>query len=107
MAAEFANKYQPEALKGIIFAGPFLNVDTWLADCERLILSLDGGEDMLAEIRRCEASGVYTDRFDEINKIYSDNFGNRHRYLNYDRPGFEEEIDGHKKVHGVDVYEYM
>ncbi len=107
LGAEYAAKYQPEGLKGLIFAGPFLKVDTWLQDCERLICSLDGGDEMLAEVRRCEASGVYTERFDEINTIYSNNFGNRHKDLNYDRPTFEEQVDGHKMVHGVDVYEYM
>ena len=28
LGAEYAAKYQPEGLKGLIFAGPFLKVDT-------------------------------------------------------------------------------
>ena len=107
LSLEYAAKYQPQGLKGIIFTGPFLSVDTWLADAERLILSLDGGQEMLAEVRRCEASGVYTEKFDEINDVFSKNFNNRHKGDAFDRPSMTEGDTSNNVVDADFVYEYM
>lgn len=62
---------------------------------------------MLAEIRKCEATGVYTEKFDEINEIYSLNFNNRHPQDCKDRPYMGYTDSQYLRIAGVDVYEYM
>lgn len=104
---EYVAKYKPAGLKGMVFGGPFLSVDYWLADAERLMLSLENGAEMLAYVRQCEASGVYDSKFEEINSIYSANFNNRHKGCNFDRPDMTGGAPSHISVAGVDVYEYM
>ena len=61
----------------------------------------------MKEIRQCEASGIYTEKFDEINDLHSRNFGNRHPDSNYDRPYMNQTNSGHEIIANVNVYEYM
>ncbi|MDO5329106.1 MAG: proline iminopeptidase-family hydrolase [Coriobacteriia bacterium] len=104
---EYAAKYNPSGLKGIVFIGPFLNVDTWLKDAERLIKSLDGGDEMWQEVVQCESSHNYTDRYNQINEIYSQNFTDRHKQDSFDKPNMNNEDVFSPKIAGVDVYDYM
>ena len=104
---EYVAKYHPAGLKGMVFGGPFLDVDYWIADAQRLILSLDNGEQMLSYVRQCEATGTYDDHFEEINTIFSENFNNRHKGCASDRPDMTNGGSKYIKIQGVDVYEYM
>ena len=104
---EYVAKYHPAGLKGMVFGGPFLDVDYWIADAQRLILSLDNGQEMLNHIRQCETTGIYDDQFKEINTIFSQNFNNRHKGCAFDRPYMENENGPHLTIQGVDVYTYM
>ena len=62
---------------------------------------------MLAHVRQCEATGIYDARFDEIDEIYAQNFNNRHKGCNFDRPYMQNGTDPNIDIAGVDVYEYM
>lgn len=61
-------------------------------------MSLDNGQDMLAHVRQCEVSGVYDERFNEINSIYSANFNNRHKGCNFDSPDMQNGANTHINV---------
>ena len=103
LALEYAAAKQPENLKGLILAGPFLKVETWIDDAGRLIRSLPDGDAMWETIQQCEASGEYGDEYAKINEIYSNNFYNRNPGS---MDGTPEEPET-KVVDGVDVYNYM
>lgn len=103
LALEYAAAKQPDNLKGLILAGPFLKVETWIDDAGRLIQSLPDGDAMWATIQECEATGVYGEEYDKINEIYSNNFYNRNPGST---DGTPEEPET-KVVDGVDVYNYM
>lgn len=103
LGLEYAAAKQPSGLKGLILAGPFLSVDTWLNDAERLIQSLPDGEAMWKVVQECEATGVYGDDYNDINKIYSTNFGTRTPDAGEGTP-----VDPEPRiVDGIDVYYYM
>lgn len=104
LAVEYAAAKQPEGLKGIVLNGPFLSVETWIDDAERLIKSLPDGEQMWETIVECESSGEYTDAYDEINTIYSKNFGSRVEGANEGTPTSEPTKH---KIDGLSVYNYM
>ena len=104
---EYVGKYHPAGLKGMVFGGPFLDVDYWIADAQRLILSLDNGQEMLNHVRLCEQTGNYDDKFKEINSVFSKNFNNRHPDCTYNKPDMTNGAPGHIKIQGVDVYTYM
>lgn len=108
LGVEYAGHYKPAGLKGMILAGPFLNVDRWVADQERLIRTLDGGDQMMQEIRKCEATGQYSDKFNEINEIYTKNFNNRHPEDCKNRPTMVGP-DGKAFLtfNGIGPYKYM
>lgn len=77
LAVEFAGTKKPQGLRGLILAGPFLNVDLWLLDAKRLFRSLPDGEKMLKTVLACESTGEFTDEYHKVNIIYSNNFFNR------------------------------
>lgn len=77
LAVEYAGTKMPEGLKGLVLIGPFLNVDLWLLDAQRLIKSLPDGEEMWEVVVECESTGNYTEEYDRINTVYSDNFYRR------------------------------
>lgn len=62
---------------------------------------------MLDYVKQCEATGVYDERFEEIDELYAKNFNNRHPGCNFDRPYMQSGTDPHIYIAGVDVYEYM
>lgn len=103
LAVEYAAAKQPKGLKGLVLNGPFLSVDTWIEDAERLIKTLPDGNKLWEEIQQCEASGEYGERYQEINKLYSENFNNRHPESRNGTPT-EPEV---KKVDGISVYNTM
>lgn len=103
LAVEYAAAKQPEGLKALVLTGPFLSVDTWIGDAERLIKSLPDGEAMWQEVCRCEASGEYSERYQEINKLHGQNFGNRNPQS---REGIPTEPEP-KRVEGLSVYNHM
>ena len=103
LAVEYAAAKQPVGLKGLVLAGPFLNVDTWLADAERLVKSLPEGEELWRIVREAENSGEYGEAYHEVNTIYSNNFYSR-------VPGAFDGTPGRlptRVVDGVDIYRYM
>lgn len=118
LAVEYAAAKQPEGLKGIILDGPFLNVDTWCEDAERLIKSLPeqdvcgeqmDGNEMWEVIRECEEAGTYNEdeRYAAINKIYSGNFNSRfeNEELVGESPSDAEVTE--YTIEGLSVYNYM
>lgn len=106
LSLEYVGKYQPAGLKGIIFGGPFLNVDKWIDDAHQNLLSLENGQEMFNWVQQCDASGIYDEKYDEINTIYSTNFNNRHKGCADDRPD-KNNGENFNPVAGVNVYEYM
>lgn len=114
LAVEYAAAKQPEGLKGIVLDGPFLNVDQWCSDAERLIKSLPeydvegtmmDGSQMWSVVQECEQSGDFFNdsRYEVINGIYSDNFFSRVPDANDGSPT-EPAV---KTVGDIDVYNYM
>lgn len=113
LAVEYAAAKQPANLKGIVLDGPFLNVDQWCSDAERLITSLPAydvegtmmdGKQMWAVVQECEQSGDFLDsRYGVINDIYSNNFFSRVPGANDGSPQDPET----KIVGDVNVYNYM
>ena len=106
LAVEYAAAKQPAGLKGIVLDGPFLNVDVWCEDAERLIKSLDKGEEYWQIVQECEASGAFYDdpRYVEVNEIYSNNFNSRVAGAN---DGTPRDPASAYTVPGVSVYNYM
>ena len=103
LAVEYTAAKQPDNLKGLILAGPFLRVDTWVADAERLIKTLPDGDKMWAKIQECESTGEYDKEYDKINEIYSENFYSRTPGAFDGTPGWAET----SVISGEDVYYYM
>lgn len=103
LAVEYAAAKQPAGLKGIVLNGPFLSVDTWIADGERLIKSLPEGQEMWDEVVKCDTTGEYSERYDEINMIYSQNFGSR---VEGAYEGTPSDPKG-RGIEGFSVYYYM
>lgn len=103
LAVEYAAAKQPDGLKGIILNGPFLNVDQWIDDAERLIKTLPDGEAMWETILECESTGEYTEEYNEINTIYSENFNSR---IEGAFDGTPSEPEG-REIEGFSVYNYM
>lgn len=106
LAVEYAAAKQPAGLKGIVLDGPFLNVDVWCDDAERLIKSLDKGDEYWQIVQECEASGAFYDdpRYVEVNDIYSANFNSRVAGAN---DGTPRDPASSYTVPGVSVYNYM
>ena len=78
LAVEYAAARKPKGLKGLVLNGPFLNVDVWCDDAQRLIRSLEGGDEYWKIIQECEASENFSDeRYSQINEIYSNHFYSR------------------------------
>lgn len=70
-------------------------------------MSLDNGQEMLDHVHQCEATGIYDERFEEINSAFSDNFNNRHPNDSLNNPDMTNGGLSQVVVQGVDVYEYM
>ena len=106
LAVEYAAARQPKGLKGIVLDGPFLNVDQWCSDAERLIKSLDKGEEYWQIVRECEESGIFEDdpRYAMVNEIYSANFNSRVVGANDGTPADPE---SQHTIPGLSVYNYM
>ncbi len=103
LAVEYAAAKQPANLKGLILAGPFLTVDRWIADAERLIKTLPDGQSMWEVIQKCETTGEYGDDYARINEIYSANFYSRNEGAFDGTPANPEP----GVVSGNNVYNYM
>lgn len=103
LAVEYAAAKQPEGLRGLVLNGPFLSVDTWISDAQRLIRSLPEGDSLWREIQECEQAGNYSERYAEINKLYSKNFNNRTEGSTAGTPTEPET----RVVDGVSVYNTM
>ena len=103
LAVEYAAAKQPDNLKGLILAGPFLRVDRWIDDAERLIKTLPDGDEMWAKIQECESTGEYDDEYEKINEVYSENFYSRNEGAFDGTPEWVET----SVVGGEDVYYYM
>ncbi len=118
LATEYAAAKQPAGLKGIVLDGPFLNVDTWCGDAQRLIQSLPeldvcgtkmNGAQMWTVVQECEASGAFYDdpRYAKINDIYSAYFNSRFENADCnDGTPSDSKVTKHQ-VSGVSVYNYM
>lgn len=118
LAVEYAAAKQPAGLKGIILDGPFLNVDVWCSDAERLIQSLEehdvcgtkmNGKKMWNVVKECEASGAFYEdkRYVAINNIYSSHFNSRYENKSCNDGTPIETATTQHMVAGVSVYEYM
>ena len=103
LAVEYAAAKRPGNLKGLILAGPFLKVERWIRDAERLIKTLPEGEKIWEKIRECEAAGEYDEEYSKINELYSDNFYSRNEGASDGTPSHEKT----SVVTGDDVYNYM
>lgn len=105
LTVEYVAARQPKGLKGIVLTGPYLNSDQWCRDAERLIKSLDNGEEYWRIVQECEQKGTCLEdpRFEEVNRIYSDNFNSRVEGADDGTP-----VDL-KAAHTIDlsVYNYM
>lgn len=118
LAVEYAAAKQPKGLKGLALAGPFLNVDIWCQDAQRLIQSLPqkdvcgkmmDGKEMWEVIQECEKNGSYYDdeRYSVINDIYTDYFNTRFENEGcYDEMPFDHGASQYE-IEGLDVYNYM
>lgn len=106
LAVEYAAAKHPEGLKGIVLDGPFLSVDVWCADAQRLIRSLDKGDEYWKIVQECEASGKYHEdpRYVEVNDIYSANFNSR---IDGANDGTPCDPESSHVIDGVSVYGYM
>ena len=105
LAVEFAAAKQPEGLRGIVLDGPFLSVDRWCSDAQRLIQSLDHGEEYWRIVKECEKSGDFdSPEYARINKIYSDNFYSR---VNGANDGTPVELQSSHIIPDLSIYEYM
>ena len=105
LAVEYAAAKQPAGLKGIVLDGPFLNEERWCQDAERLIRSLDNGEEYWRIITECEALGMYdSPEYAEINRIYSSHFYSRVAGADEGTP---VEAEAAHTIPGLSVYEYM
>lgn len=118
LAVEYAAAKQPDGLKGIILDGPFLNVDMWCDDAERLIKSLPtqdvngvqmNGEQMWSIVQECESAGTYNNdpRYAAINKIYSGNFNSRFENAELVGESPSDAKVSKNKIEGLSVYNYM
>ena len=106
LAVEYAAAKQPAGLKGIVLDGPFLNVDRWCSDAERLIRSLDKGDEYWAIVQECEESGAFYDdpRYEEVNDIYSNAFNSRVEGAN---DGTPTDYPAEHVIEDLSVYNYM
>jgi len=106
LTVEYAAAKQPAGLKGIILDGPFLNVDRWCSDAERLIKSLDKGDEYWAIVQECEKSGAFYDdpRYEEVNEIYSNAFNSRVEGAN---DGTPTDNPAERVIDDFSVYNYM
>lgn len=103
LAVEYTAAKRPANLKGLVLAGPFLSVDRWLADAERLIKTLPDGEEMWRKIQECVSAGEYDEEYDKINEIYSNNFYSRTEGAFDGTPSLTDT----PVISGDDVYNYM
>ena len=105
LAVEYAAAKQPANLKGIILDGPFLNVDRWCKDAERLIRSLDDGDRYWEIVEECEKSGNFdTPEYKKTDQVYTDNFYSRVEGAN---DGTPTDPEASHVIPGLSVYEYM
>lgn len=105
LAAEFAAKFQPASLKGIIFSGPFLNVDRWVNDGHKLISQLPNGEEKLAHILECERTKKFDEQYKAIDQEYTDNCVELPSNNVNDKPSFPK--TSHIDYIGITSYDYM
>lgn len=84
LVTEYALFKKPAGLKKIILSGPFLNVDIWIQDAERLIKTLPNGDEKWKYVEECiKKSKTDPDifkndkKYNEINDEYTDNFNTR------------------------------
>lgn len=103
LAVEYAAAKQPSGLKAMILNGPFLSVDIWIRDAERLIKTLPDGEKMWHTIQECEALQEYGAEYQEINKIYSCNFNCRDESSRMNTPT----EPAANNLEQLSVYQYM
>lgn len=103
LAVEYAAAKQPKGLMGLVLSGPFLCVDTWIQDAQRLIRSLPNGDGLWEEITALEKSKDFGPRYQEINKLYSRAFNNRHPESLVGTPTPEKTENPEK----LSVYNYM
>ncbi len=106
LAVEYAAAKQPAGLKGIVLNGPFLNVGQWCSDAERLIKSLDKGDEYWAIVQACEKSGNFCDDpgYEEVNEIYTNAFGSRVEGAN---DGTPTDSPAENVIEELSVYNYM
>lgn len=105
LAVEYAAAKQPSGLKGIVLDGPFLNVDRWCRDAERLIKSLDNGDEYWKIVTECEKTGEFdSPEYIKVNKIYSENFYSRVAGAN---DGTPVEKPASHIIPDLSIYEYM
>lgn len=105
LAVEYVAAKQPAGLKGIILDGPFLNVDRWCSDAERLIRSLDDGDKLWRIVEECEEKGSFdSDEYKKVDKIYSDHFYSRVEGAN---DGTPKDPPASHIIPGLSVYNYM
>lgn len=118
LAVEYAAAKQPTGLKGIVLDGPFLNVDIWCNDAQRLIQSLPerdvcgikmDGKKMWSIVKECEASGAFYEdkRYSVINDIYSSHFNSRYENKGCNDGTPSDSAVTQHKVADVSVYKYM
>lgn len=102
LAVEYVLEKKPANLKSLVLAGPFLNVDIWLTDAQRLIKSIS--PDMWTTIEECVAKNDFSgEEYKKINEIYSENFLCRNMPIFNSVP----EEPKSRVVEGISVYEYM
>ena len=106
LAVEYTAAKQPEGLRGLVLAGPCLNADIWCNDAERLIKSLEGGDEYWDIIQECETSGDYysDERYMQIFDIYASNYYYRTPDAYSNMP--QDPASSHT-IPDLSIYEYM
>lgn len=118
LSVEYAATKKPRGLEKMILSGPFLSVDVWISDAERLIKTLPDGKNKWEYITKCiNESKINKDifvndkKYNEINDEYSVNFAMRNTKRKNEIPDSEiipKVLDEEKGVLvDVDTYNYM
>jgi len=107
LAVNYYLDKKPVGLKSMVLTGPFLNVNMWIADAERLIKSLPDGDAHWDVVEDCIAKNDFdTPEYKKVDGIYYDNFGCRDQSVLADLPPKDPAaINFAGKA--VSVYNYM
>lgn len=107
LAVNYSLDKKPAGLKSMVLTGPFLNVNMWIADAERLIKSLPEGNAYWAIVEDCIAKNNFdTPEYKMVDGKYYDNFGCRDQSVLVNLPP-KDPAAMNFAGKSVSVYNYM